>query len=480
MEQPKNQAKSEGLGGAVLAFPETVRRNQPAPAELTPTPRLDLLKHIPDCAFKRYVEDVAKMTRIPANTSLLVGLGIVSSVSCRCYVTLYEERGEQPISLYVIVEHDSGTGKSWMLGTYQAPVFSSVKVLQAAWRDAFKAAKEKGEEARAEFLQANSFPTFQFDTDATPEGLDTALAETNGYFALASAEQGLANSISGAGYSNGERKSNKDLWLKGRNGEYHSSKRSKRTGYTGRVVGAVVNIAQPGIVQTILNHSENTGAAERCLMLSEPSMLGRRKHGREYRHYPTEGDQGHYNRIMEQLTTQAVQNAPFDTLPGFRFSRDDWDKMYALQNELEPHLADGGKYSTQTLRSMVAKADLQVMGIAVNLAILDDCQPGAIPSCWVDAAIGITRDMLGYVHRLLTEMGIIGMSAYEESVIAYLSDRSKQPTTRAFQTAKSKTKPWAEITPKSAIGETMRATFADLAAKGVIIKNDVGHYSLIA
>ena len=452
---------SPGLGSAVIQYPAGTKRQQSAAPEpkAAAVHKLDLLKHIPDCMFKRYVIDVAKMTRIPANTSFLVGLGIVSTVTARCFVVGYERNNYQPLGLYVLGEHKSGTGKSWMLETYQKPVFDHVKVLVSDWQSR----KDAAEAAKEDFYEP--FPNFNYDTDANPEGLDETLGATNGYFALASSEKGLSNSISGASYGTGG-KTNNDLWLKGFNGEYHSSKRSKRKGYRGRVVGAVVNLAQHGLVSTILTQSDHSGAAERCLMISEKALLGTRPHGREHKHYPSEGDQGAYNRIMQGLTVLATQNQPVDKLPGFRLSRDDWDKVYALQNELEPHLAEGGKYDTETLQSMVAKADLLIMKISANLAILDDCPPGLIPSQWVDAAIGIVRDMLEYTYRLLIELDVIGTNALEDSVIAYLSEK-RTATRRQFQQAKAKTKPWSEL-PKASTGQAMRDTIDGLIDKGIV------------
>ena len=450
---------SPGLGSAAIEYPSGAKRQQSAPEpKAAAVHKLDLLKHLPDCMFKRYVLDVAKMTRIPANTSFLVGLGIVSTVTARCFVVGYERGGYLPLGLYIIVEHDSGTGKSWMLKTYQSPVFASMKALISDW----KSRKDAAEAAKEDFYEP--FPNFNYDTDVTPEGLDATLETTGGYFALASAEKGLTNSISGASYGNG--KTNNDLWLKGFVAEYHGGKRKGRKSYSGDVVGAVVNIAQPGIVQTVLTQSDHSGAAERCMMLSEESLLGTRKHGREYRHFPDEGDQGAYNRIMQGLTVLATQNQPVDKLPGFRLSRDDWDKVSALQDEVEPHAASGGKYSSQTLKSIVGKVDIQIMKIAANLAVLDECPPGLIPSQWVDAAIGIVRDMLEYTYRLLIELDVIGTNALEDSVIAYLSEK-RTTTRRAFDQAKRKSKPWSEL-PKASTGQAMRDTIDGLIDKGIV------------
>ena len=52
-------------------------------------------------------------------------------------------------------------------------------------------------------------------------------------------------------------------------------------------------------------------------------------------------------------------------------------------------------------------------------------------------------------------------------VIKYLM-KHKEMTARCFQQTKSKAKPWALIRPKSAIGQVMRATIAELEQRGVI------------
>ena len=461
MTNPKNQPKSNGLGAAIIEYPAGTKRQQTTPEpKAAPVHKLDLLKHIPDCTFKRYVLDVAKMTQIPANTSLMVALGIVSSVTTRCYVVTYDDSTQyQPTSLYVICEQDIGTGKSWMLSTYQSPVFATEKTLV----DAYLMRQKAAEAAKQEFDEP--FPNFAYDTDATPEGLDETLGRTRGYFCLASAEQGLANSITGAGYNN-DGKTNKDLWLKGFNAEYHSSKRSKRNGYRGQVVGTVTSIAQYGVVDTILDQSDGTGAVERCWLLSDPSNLSERMYGREHRHFPDVGSQGAYNRIMSELTAKAAECQPIEQLPGYRIAATDWDKIYALQNELKQHLRDGGKYSTAILKGTTVKADIQVMKVAVNLAIMDDCPPGLIPSQWVDAAIGMFRDYLESVYYLLIDKGLIGTNAYEESVIAYLSEK-RTATRRQFQSAKYKAKPWSEL-PKAGQGQAMRDTIDGLIDKGIV------------
>jgi hypothetical protein len=118
---------------------------------------------------------------------------------------------------------------------------------------------------------------------------------------------------------------------------------------------------------------------------------------------------------------------------------------------------------------MAGKPDIHIMKIATILAVLDESPVGEVPDKWVTAAIGIVRDYLEYILSLLVDMGEIGTNANEDSVIAYLSEKGKA-TRRQFDQARRKAKPWAEITPKSAIGKAMAETIDGLIAKGVIVE----------
>jgi Phage regulatory protein Rha (Phage_pRha). len=60
--------------------------------------------------------------------------------------------------------------------------------------------------------------------------------------------------------------------------------------------------------------------------------------------------------------------------------------------------------------------------------------------------------------------------AREADVIKYLMKKGALPT-YVFQRNRTNAKPWSLITPKSAIGETMRSTFAELERKGVLSRN---------
>lgn len=467
-----------GLGSTVIEYPSSAKRQQSAPEPKAATAhKLDLLKHLPAGDFKQYVGDVAKMCSIHANTALLIGLGIVSSVTSRVYAVQYPNGETLPTGEYVIAGGLPGDAKSRLLKAFQMAVFDAHKDAVKAYRAEEKAFEENPENEGKKFKKP--YPIKIFITDTTAEALEPVLKESGGFFSLASAEQAVVNTLLGASYGGDGRKNNNDLSLKGFNGEYHASSRARRDGYTGHVVGSITCFAQPAAIFTILDKSEGSGVAERFWMITEPTQQGTRDHTKP--HHPQEYSKNVYNRIVKDIAAQAINDPKsFDELQSWRISKTDWMKIYLYRNEIEPKLMEGGKYSAATLRGMAAKVDMHIMKISSLLACLYDHPVGEIPSMFIDAAIGIVRDMLEYTYRLLIELDVIGTNAYEESVIAFLGDKTKTHTRASFQQAKAKVKPWSEL-PKGGKGQVITDTFDGLEAKGIIWKNhDTGVYQLIA
>ena len=452
--------KSAGLGDTVITFPNAAKRTtKPPDPELESGYPLDLMQHIPDCNFKTYVQDVAKMCWLPVNSVLLVGLGVVSSVACRAYAVQYPNGELLPLGEYVAPCNPSATSKSRCLKAFQYPIRKALKGAIEEWK------KQAAEDPKLE----TPFPQDFFVTNSSTAALDEKLNDTQGYFALASAEQGLVNTITGASFSK-DVKTDNDLMLLGFNGDYHHSMRASRNGYHGLVVGAVTCFAQEGAINTILQRSEGSGFAERFLMLNEATLLGTRDHHKKF--YPQEYVQNTYNRIVHGLANTALQQPlDFDELPSYRISNKAWWLIEEFRNEIEPHLGDGGKYSTLTLRSMAGKPDMHIMKIATLLALLDEHKVGIIPDQWVIAAINMMRDYLEYIYRLMVTMGSMGTTAYEDSLIEYIGKRGTC-TRRQIRQAKYQAKPWSEITPKSAVGQQMYVTIDGLISKGIVAETE--------
>lgn len=461
MTNPINQPKSTGLGGTVFEFPQGAKRPAPEPQPEPPKAQtLNLLKHLPEGDFKQYVGDVARMCNIHPSTSLLVGLGIVSSVSSRVFGVAYQNEEVLPTGEYIICGGLPGDAKSRMLKAYQKPIFDAQKEAYKAWKQRKQDHEDSGEEGKF----TEPAPARIFITDTTTEALEPILSESGGYFSLASAEQAVVNTLTGASYGGGEgRKSNNDLPLKGFNAEYHASSRATRTGYTGTVVGSITCFAQPAAIETILGKSEGSGMAERFLLAEEPTQQGTRDHTRQY--YPQEYSQNVYNRITRELAGLALEQRDFDELQVYRISKADWNKIYLFRNEIEPNLVDGGKYSTATMRGVASKVDMHIMKIAALLACLYEHPVGEIPSQLVDAAINIMKDMLENTLSLLFKIGVVGFSAEESKIIDFMGNHRNGTYRNLIKTRLAGVKLFKEQQkPSKAIGETIDR----LIQKGVL------------
>ena len=145
----------------------------------------------------------------------------------------------------------------------------------------------------------------------------------------------------------------------------------------------------------------------------------------------------------------------FMELPQFHIDKADWVKIHTFRNEIEPHLADGGKYSTATMRGIASKVDMHIMKIATLLAIIDGKSNQKLPSHYIESAIGIMRDMLEHALSLLFKTGLVGFDAEENAIISYLG-KYKGATSRQVQQAKFRVKPFKESQdPYGAIRKTI-------------------------
>lgn len=267
---------------------------------------LNLLKHLDDShIMKRLAIATAEAIQLPASTVFLTGLGVFSSIACRRYVVGYQHGGDVPIGLYVIAEQPSGTGKSWCLKTFQKPFFKEHKLRVDNHKKAVLKLKETPKEEQTDDdkqalkdLLANP-PMPLFSTNPSPEALEQSLNFTRGFFSAISSEQGMINTLLGLSYGDSKRMNNNDLLLNGYDGGHINSQRIGRDGYCGHVIGALVSFAQNGSIEKMLEASNGTELAERCLFAAEPHFLGKRD---KFRSTAINGEiLADYHKIATQL-----------------------------------------------------------------------------------------------------------------------------------------------------------------------------------
>ena len=461
----------------VTELAELVELTTPSMAK-DETTRIDLLRHIDDGhIIKRLVKSVCAATFLPESTVLLNALGVFSSVATREWVVNRNNRSNIPIGLYVVTEQPSGSGKSYCLGTFQNPFFREHKrqreeLLKVIEND--KELNEKDKKEKAMWAKRKAL----FTTNTTAEALEETLVETGGYFSAVSPEQGLINSLLGLSYGDGKAPNN-DLVLNGFDGGYMSSIRITRGGYCGTVSGGIVLFAQQNSIEKLLSESNGTGLAERFLMLAEKHNLGLRRHIdkpsidsnllKTYDEYCCDAMQSFYSKQQKPKELELTHHS--------------WREIREFEDELEPFIADGRKYSHGSLRGAVSKVEMQVMKIASCLQLLtlnnkaDGMGQLTIEERHVTSAIGIVRDLTEEHLNMMIEKGLMGQRAEFDAIIK-LFERTPTRTFEQIRTSWVRhQEPFKSSSNPSAM---IKSTLAELVQSKVLHTVNGKTYTLIS
>ena len=425
---------------------------------------VDLLSFVEDNhLLKRLSLEVSSVFHLPQSTVFLMGLGVFSSVSGRKMVVNYQDnKASLPIGLYVIAEQPSGVGKSRCLNTFEAEFTEIHRSITAARKKEIQALlKEKelnggelSDDQREELFDLQNTPIPQlYTTNATPEGLERTLADNKGFFAAISSEQGLFNSLFGKTYANGA--NNNDVVLNGFDAGFINVNRAGRNGYSGHVCGSVVCFAQQGSIETILDASQGTGLSERFLMLVEPHWLGQRDHKKLNK--LTDKVLLEYRMACDFALEVFEKPNEFNELSHLFITEKGFELIADYQNEVEPHLRDGEKYSFPALRGVASKINMQIMKIAANLHLLDKgfFQP-FIEDKHVESAIKIADRLLQHQLKMMRDKGIIGIKAEYQSILTLFEVNNFPLTYRQIIQSKRNRPPFKDASsPSEAINNAL-------------------------
>lgn len=437
---------------------------------------VDLLQHVDNSHLLKLLSiSSGKAMDLPPNTVFLMGLGIFSAIAARRYRVNYQDDFDSlPIGLYVVAEQPSGTGKSRCLKLFQKPFFKAEKEFTELRKKAIAdleqqlldCAEEETKKIKAEIkqLESKGYASF-FTTNSTPEAMEESLKHNGGYFAAVSSEQGLFNSLLGKLY-NDTGANNNDLLLNGYDGGYIASSRVKRDGFRGEVIGAAVMFAQHGSIDTVLSCSNGTGLSERFLFIAEPHKLGKRDFNNRHGIHPE--PIAKYDTIAGDLANTVLneQLKPND-LATLTISENGFKAINIFRDEIEEHLADGGRYSHISLRGAAAKIDMQIMKIAANLHLLDSGQyQPIIDYKHVISAINIAYELLEANFKILNAKGMIGAKAEYTAILALFEKDSSPRTERNIVQCKSQTEPFKSHTGnKSAL---IKKTLKDMVKARIL------------
>jgi hypothetical protein len=395
--------------------------------------QLDLLKHLAEDSYPRQItEHLSAVTDIPPSTILMLLLSTFSGLTCTKWSVVYLDGTPMPLGIYVCAQQPSGTSKSRLLDILQKSLVDLMvkeqKRLKKVIKQLSRHKKLTNEQAAElddtkEMLERVTVLTPL--TDPTPESLQVALNLTNGFINLASSEKGLLNSVFGLTYGSEKRVNNNDVILNGYDAGKITVRRVTREGYAGAVIASISCFVQQGCVEDIIAVSKGTGLAERFEYCVEEHSLGKRNHLNLM-----QIDWNLLNPFHAQCHSLAQHkldcDLDFDELTALTIQSSDWMKIAQFQQEVEPHLADGGLFSSTTLRGSAAKLKQKIMKIAANLHILEGgSENHVIDSRHIDAAIAIERDLLRAMYQLCKSLGVLGSKAEYEAILNYLGKKPR-------------------------------------------------------
>lgn len=398
----------------------------------------------------RLALNISASVQFPESSAYMHFLGVVSSAMLGRFFVEYHGT-EQPTSLYVVTSQPPSTGKSAINSLAIAPIVAEVDRINEERKKERKKVlakisaiknEMKGEKAASDMAvlyedldKCNEdlerlcdivFPV----SDTTPEGL-AKINNKQGNFAVISDEATSVNSLLGMTYADASRKTNSELVLKAWDMGHVSIARSNADNNMSFVAsGCISVIAQDETIDAIMQAgSRGIGVSERFLLVREESFLGRRTF------IDDDGDST-YEPVNQELKAQyfrLIHNIMTEQDVKLRVTVAGMRRLNRARQELEPDLADGGKYSHTMLRGAMGKFDKQVLRIASVLHAIrnwsdDKGQPKKSREIEVDTieeAILMFHELSKTYLSSADASGFAGESAELKAVYDAITKRAK-------------------------------------------------------
>lgn len=451
--------------------------------------------------FTQFIINLADSVKFPRSTAFLHGLGVVASAMTLRFGFRYN--GEiQPVNLYTLCAQPPSSGKTPINSALTEPVSAAFdfingmtmkerakKLLQKdKLKDELKASKHPREiEALTNDLASidewlNDHPIYSvFEQNATAEALEKkALEQQKGFFSVVSDEGGGFKTL--LGFQGDDLKAtNPDIILKAFDNGRVNTSRVGRGNVSGRVRGSIAVIAQSMVINAIIDAGANdTGLAERFLMLRERPMIGSRDWS-----VSIERDLSLAKKYSDLIQKIVIRES--DVV--LSISKDAINFINSVRAGYEPLLAQGKKYDHNLLRGVIGKLDKQVYRIACVLHVLEKWSEGAEP-------LTVGLDTVMWAHSIYDELlneyifsvsvnGVAGNDAYVEKVISVIERKlergNRMPASRKIKVNDLRgllknSKPFSGL-PN--ITTTLKdRVFPELEEKGlIVVKDNVIHVS---
>ena len=325
--------------------------------------------------------NIAKSVQFPESSSYMHFIGCVSAAMLGRFTVDYHGTN-QPTSLYVVTSQPPSTGKSAINSLAIAPMIAETdrlneirskerkKILAKLSALAKEMKQEKPQTEMAALFEEKEdleeklsklsdivFPV----SDTTPEGL-ARINNRQGNFSVISDEATSVNSLLGMTYGDGSKKTNSELVLKAWDAGNVSIARANADNNMSFVaMGCISVIAQDETINAIMNAgARGIGVSERFLLVRERSFLGERV-------FVDEDGNSTYEPIDNGLKAayfKLINSIMSEVDVKLKVSDSAMRYLNKARQAMEPHLADGGKYSHTMLRGALGKFDKQAIRIA--------------------------------------------------------------------------------------------------------------------
>lgn len=368
---------------------------------------------------------VASNRQFPTETAHLVALCVASQAASAAYCV--DSNGKRmPIGLYCLGEQPPGSAKTSAVEDLQGGIMEAVAEVNKKRKEVLKRIAESERDNKGklnpqeiEDMEKNHIIKAPM-TDVTAESIDKNLTQSRGWFMLASTEKALIGSLIAGNYSDG--KSNKDILLKGFNGEWHASDRVTRNGFYGRPHGSMLAISQEGTIDEVLKSSSGSGLCERFLMILEGNMMGFRD---PYKYGGDTGKIRHFNNVTKSLFSD-VTDMDIDNMKSVKVGKKAHKMVIDQMADIEPSLADGEKYATTMFRGIWSKMHTQMFKIAATIHLTEGkTEKQEIDEETMMISIAVVKEILRGMIQLCEVKGISGKNVELSALEDYMERNAK-------------------------------------------------------
>lgn len=394
----------------------------------------------------RLAMEVSGVVKFPIATVHLHNLGVIAAAMTKSYSVEYN--GElAPCNLFVVTGQPPSTGKSGVNSILFKPVREAFKRLNKSTAitrirlqtelaiaeksldkikngngggglNDLQIAITKVEDTKEELFK---YPHWRcYLDDATIEAAEGVAAQQQGVFNIVSAEAEALDVLLGLTYGNKDGKKNFKLVLNSWDGEEVQSTRVTREGYDGEVRATIAVIAQNKTIESILGMGVyERGLPDRFLMLSEPNLLGSRKHGEKKKLNPK--IMSDYEFLINNIVNES--KVTIEMPSNLIAMVDDY------RDTLEPLIKDGGDFDSGMLTGFVGKADKHIYKLACIYHVVDEwgvkgSKNRKISERALKRAITIFDELKNEYVTASVEYGFTGNDIQLTAIIEYLRFQS--------------------------------------------------------